>query len=144
LITAILRLVIFIRHDIVSKDPTWYVTTTLTYTIIEPGVYLIASALLNLRPLKRQFFPENGFTKVIEVTLKKLGIETSINWSLGLSKKSKIGRTVDVQIGAEMEASQESVCTDESATVKLNDVGNLLPEDAHGLSVSSKAGREEV
>ena len=48
--TAVLRFVAFFKVDLFS-DPTFLVVDTMTWTCVEPGVYLIAATLPSLRPL---------------------------------------------------------------------------------------------
>ncbi|KUJ13242.1 uncharacterized protein LY89DRAFT_672467 [Mollisia scopiformis] len=61
IITAILRLVIFITID-VFQDITWLSIDIMTYTTAEPGVYLIAACLPSLRPLFKGIFKSKNFS----------------------------------------------------------------------------------
>ncbi|MCJ1438932.1 hypothetical protein MMC27_008322 [Xylographa pallens] len=54
IITAIVRLVSFFDTDLFA-DPTYNSVTTMTWTLVEPGVYLIASCLPSLRSLSKYF-----------------------------------------------------------------------------------------
>ena len=54
-VTGILRLVYFFQVDMFA-DVTWYSVSTMTWTLAEPGVYLIAATLPSLRPLVRHVF----------------------------------------------------------------------------------------
>lgn len=47
----------FFRDDLLA-DATWYSVSTMTWTLAEPGVYLIAASLLSLRPLVRYVFKD--------------------------------------------------------------------------------------
>lgn len=55
MVTGIVRLVYFFQIDLFA-DVTFNSVGTMTWTLIEPGVYLIAATLPSLRPLIRYFF----------------------------------------------------------------------------------------
>ncbi|KAF2183416.1 hypothetical protein K469DRAFT_583387 [Zopfia rhizophila CBS 207.26] len=57
IVTAVLRFVSFFEVDLFS-DITYLCVTTTSWTIIEPGVYLIAATMPTLRPLIRRIFKE--------------------------------------------------------------------------------------
>lgn len=59
MVTGIVRLVFFCQTDIFA-DITFNAVGTMTWTLVEPGVYLIAATIPSLRPLIRYFF--KGFT----------------------------------------------------------------------------------
>ena len=63
MITSILRFVTFFQTDLFS-DPTYLVIETMTWTCVEPGVYLIAACLPSLRPLVRPLFKDIDFSTV--------------------------------------------------------------------------------
>jgi hypothetical protein len=50
IVTSGLRFATFFQVDLFS-DPTYLVVETMTWTCVEPGVYLIAATLPSLRPL---------------------------------------------------------------------------------------------
>ena len=55
MITGVIRLVYFFRIDLFA-DVTYHSVETMTWTVVEPGVYLIAATLPSLRPLVRYVF----------------------------------------------------------------------------------------
>ncbi|KAF2018075.1 hypothetical protein BU24DRAFT_461049 [Aaosphaeria arxii CBS 175.79] len=55
IITAVLRFVTFLNVDLFN-DITYYSISTTSWTIIEPGVYLMAATMPTLRPLVRHIF----------------------------------------------------------------------------------------
>ncbi|KAF2272731.1 uncharacterized protein EI97DRAFT_346459, partial [Westerdykella ornata] len=55
IITAVLRFVSFLNVDL-FQDITYLCVTTTSWTVIEPGVYLIAATMPTLRPLVRRIF----------------------------------------------------------------------------------------
>ncbi|KAF2464529.1 uncharacterized protein BDR25DRAFT_155204, partial [Lindgomyces ingoldianus] len=52
LVTCIIRMVNFFTTDLFA-DPTYNCVATMTWTTVEPGVYLMAACMPSLRPLKR-------------------------------------------------------------------------------------------
>ena len=52
IVTSAVRLISFFQTHLFA-DPTYFGAKTLTWTIVEPGVYLIAATLPSLRPLLR-------------------------------------------------------------------------------------------
>ncbi|KAJ6021167.1 hypothetical protein N7540_006671 [Penicillium herquei] len=59
LATSIARTVTFFKHDPVV-DPTWIAVTFLIWSIVEPGVYLIAACLPCYRPLIKFVLERSG------------------------------------------------------------------------------------
>lgn len=57
MITGIVRLVYFFRTDLFA-DVTFQTVVPMTWTLVEPGVYLIAATLPSLRPLVRYLFQD--------------------------------------------------------------------------------------
>ena len=57
IVTGIIRLVYFFQIDMFA-DVTWHAPGTMSWTLVEPGVYLIAATLPSLRPLVRYFFKD--------------------------------------------------------------------------------------
>ena len=57
MVTAIVRFVSFYNTDLL-EDPTFFSVKLLTWTVIEPSVYLIAVILPSLRPLIRKIFQD--------------------------------------------------------------------------------------
>lgn len=55
MVTGIIRLVYFFQINM-FEDVTFHAVGTMTWTLVEPGVYLIAATLPSLRPLVRYFF----------------------------------------------------------------------------------------
>ncbi|CAI6338743.1 unnamed protein product [Periconia digitata] len=55
IITAVLRFLVFLNVD-VFEDVTYNSISTTSWSIIEPGVYLMAATVPTLRPLVRRFF----------------------------------------------------------------------------------------
>ncbi|KAI4123828.1 MAG: hypothetical protein LQ338_005088, partial [Usnochroma carphineum] len=60
MITGIIRLVYFFQIDM-FEDVTFHAVGTMTWTLVEPGVYLIAATLPSLRPLIRYLFKDIEF-----------------------------------------------------------------------------------
>ena len=58
IVTGICRLVMFFRIDL-FKDVTYDGVQTMAWTLVEPGVYMIAATLPSMRPLVRYFFKED-------------------------------------------------------------------------------------
>ncbi|KAF2653332.1 hypothetical protein K491DRAFT_634041, partial [Lophiostoma macrostomum CBS 122681] len=54
LVTSILRTATFFEEDL-FKDPTYNCVRTITWTIVEPSVYLMAACMPSFRALKRRF-----------------------------------------------------------------------------------------
>lgn len=57
MVTGIIRLVYFFQIDMFA-DVTFHSVGTMTWTLVEPGVYLIAATLPSLRPLVKYFFKD--------------------------------------------------------------------------------------
>lgn len=60
MVTGIIRFVYFCKPDLLA-DPTFNSVGTLTWTLVESGIYLIAATLPSLRPLLRYFFKDIKF-----------------------------------------------------------------------------------
>ncbi|KAI9788794.1 MAG: hypothetical protein M1816_006575 [Peltula sp. TS41687] len=60
IITSILRFVNFFQTNLFS-DPTFLVVQTMTWTCVEPSVYLIAATMPSLQPLVRLIFRKTHF-----------------------------------------------------------------------------------
>lgn len=63
IVTAIVRLAVFFTADMFA-DITWHCIEFLTWTTIEPGIYLIAACLPSLRPLFRKMFKDCDFGSI--------------------------------------------------------------------------------
>lgn len=57
MVTGILRMVYFFQTDLFA-DVTFQCVVTMSWTLVEPGVYVIAATLPSLRPLLRYTFNE--------------------------------------------------------------------------------------
>lgn len=64
-------------------DVTWYSVSTMTWTLVEPGVYLIAATLPSLRPLVRYVFKD--------VKLDTLYSSLRERWSRAFSTRKNLG-----------------------------------------------------
>ena len=60
MITGIIRMVYFFQIDILA-DPTYQSVGIMAWTLVEPGVYLIAATLPSLRPLLQYLFKDVKF-----------------------------------------------------------------------------------
>ena len=71
-ITAIVRFVNFFIHDAIS-DGTYASVDLLTWTIIEPGIYLVAACLPALRPLLQDIVEKASFPTLGSKRVHKYG-----------------------------------------------------------------------
>ena len=85
IITSILRFVEFFRNDLFA-DYTYDGSDSLIWTIIEPGVYFIAAALLTMRPLFRWVFKD---VKMPSYMLKLTSWKGSSKSTLGAIHKEE-------------------------------------------------------
>ncbi|KAL8732940.1 MAG: hypothetical protein Q9181_003762 [Wetmoreana brouardii] len=70
MITGIIRLIYFFQIDMFA-DVTWHAPGTMSWTLIEPGVYLIAATLPSLRPLLRNAVTDTHLKAVYHGLLER-------------------------------------------------------------------------
>lgn len=63
--TAVLRLIQFFHIDL-FKDVTYDAVENMTWTDIEPGVYMVAATLASLRPLVHYLLKDTRFRSLID------------------------------------------------------------------------------
>ncbi|PVI06860.1 hypothetical protein DM02DRAFT_581367 [Periconia macrospinosa] len=76
IITAVLRFLVFLHVDLFS-DITYNSVSTTSWSIIEPGVYLMAATVPTLRPLVRRFISKISSEAVSRHTTRPLRSRTA-------------------------------------------------------------------
>jgi hypothetical protein len=94
IITAIIRLVVFkkLGHD---RDFYWSSTDTVMWTVIEPGIYLIASCLPSLRSLFTPVFKKISLSTFRARFRSSLPSKSFLNSSIRGTKPSRMSYAMD-------------------------------------------------
>ena len=99
IVTSIIRISLFFTTDLFA-DPTYNCITTMTWTTVEPCVYLIAACMPSIRPMKKQLplIKDISFSKLISSTLSRSQTSKSKeSWNLGNSDR-RVYRTTDIEL----------------------------------------------
>jgi hypothetical protein len=120
IITSIIRFREFWKNDIFS-DHTYNGSNILIWTIVEPGTYLIAAALLTMRPLFRWAFQD------IKMPSYMYRVTSVLLWSKKSSENSKGSYRERKQenIALEYLESTKNLTLGGTTKVSVNDSGRL-------------------
>jgi hypothetical protein len=116
IITSIIRFAEFWENDIFS-DHTFNGSNILIWTIIEPGVYFMAAALLTMRPLFRWAF------KDVKVPSYMYRVTSGLSWTKKSTKNSK---------GSYGDHKQENIALDYSESTKNLTIGGSTKASVDG------------
>jgi hypothetical protein len=94
IITAIVRLVVFKRLGD-DRDFYWSSTDTVMWTVIEPGIYLIASCLPSLRSLFTPLFKKISLSKFRARIRSSLPCKSYLDTSTRDTAASRVSHTMD-------------------------------------------------
>ncbi|KAF2441995.1 hypothetical protein P171DRAFT_522905 [Karstenula rhodostoma CBS 690.94] len=101
IVTCIIRIVFFFTTDLYA-DPTYNCIATMTWTTVEPGVYLIAASMPSIRPLKKRipFIKDISFTSLVSRTFSGSGKPTNkVSWRYPSKVgKQQVVRTTDFEM----------------------------------------------
>jgi hypothetical protein len=100
----------FFTIDLFS-DPTFKCIPTMTWTLVEPGVYFMAACMPTLRPLKRKVFNDFSFMSLITSTIGR--ISTRRSTSRGTTRVSshdgsKVLKTTDIKLESTWAVSEDA------------------------------------
>ena len=117
-IAAVFRFVSFFQTDLFA-DPTWYGVKILTWTIVEPGIYLIAACLPCLRPLAGSILKAFGFSNNSFQVPSRVGTATKVNTNNFEASNTTTKRRTDI---IRTQRSCDETLSDENCT--LDNVDN--------------------
>lgn len=93
IITSILRFVSFFTHDLL-RDPSWFATPIVSYTIVEPSAYFMCSCFPNLRPLLRAIWRKSGLATKASSYYRNASAGTDQSFRNDISLRSMKGNNI--------------------------------------------------
>ena len=104
LVSSIVRFTIFFQNE-AFVDGTWKSVDLMTWTLIEPGIYLIAACLPNLRPLwhhSKEKMPSTWLSKLSSTRSSPPENPSTKTTTTARSRYIELGEKYSVNAGSKM------------------------------------------